>query len=92
MRQGWKEDLHKSKRHYVNDALHNDNGPAIIYADGSKAWFKNGEYHREDGPAIEYVSYSRINEWHYNGEYLGASDLGYTQEYFEIWKRFKAFI
>ena len=32
---------------------HREDGPAIEWADGSKAWFINGERHREDGPAIE---------------------------------------
>jgi hypothetical protein len=32
---------------------HNDNGPAAIYADGSKYWYIHGKLHREDGPAVE---------------------------------------
>ena len=32
--------------------LHRNNGPAIIYADGSKEWWLNGERHRKGGPAI----------------------------------------
>ena len=33
---------------------HREDGPAVEYADGYKAWFLNGKRHREDGPAVEY--------------------------------------
>lgn len=33
--------------------IHNEDGPAIERADGSKAWFINGELQRIGGPAIE---------------------------------------
>lgn len=32
---------------------HRDDGPAIEWANGSKAWFRDGDCHRDDGPAIE---------------------------------------
>ncbi len=39
---------------YLNNKgqLHRDDGPAVIYPDGSQAWYKNDEYHRENGPAV----------------------------------------
>ncbi len=36
------------------DETHNLNGPAQIYKNGTKKWYKNGLLHREDGPAIEW--------------------------------------
>ncbi len=48
--------------------LHREDGPAVEYEDGSKAWFVNGKYHRLDGPAIEYANGFR--EWFVNGKYL----------------------
>ena len=33
--------------------LHQIDGPAIEYLNGSKAWYINGELHRTDGPAKE---------------------------------------
>ena len=30
---------------------HKEDGPAVEYPNGYKAWFINGERHREDGPA-----------------------------------------
>ena len=34
--------------------LHREDGPAIDYKNGYKAWFLNGKCHRDDGPAVEY--------------------------------------
>ena len=36
--------------------LHREDGPAIEYADGYKAWHLNGKRHRTDGPAVEDVN------------------------------------
>lgn len=41
---------------WTNDdgKLHRESGePAIIYDNGTKAWYENGFLHRLDGPAIE---------------------------------------
>lgn len=32
--------------------IDNPDGPAIIYPEGDKFWYKNGSIHREDGPAV----------------------------------------
>ena len=39
---------------YVNEkgVYHREDGPALEYSDGYKAWYINGKRHREDGPAI----------------------------------------
>jgi hypothetical protein len=54
--------------------LHREDGPAIEFANGTKAWYLNGERHREDGPAIEYSDGSKY--WYLNGKY-------YTEEEWE---------
>jgi hypothetical protein len=46
--------------------LHREDGPAAIYADGSKAWAIHGLYHRVDGPAIQYSTGQ--TEWRINGK------------------------
>jgi hypothetical protein len=46
--------------------FHREDGPAIEYANGYKAWYLNGKRHREDGPAIEYASGSKA--WWLNGK------------------------
>jgi hypothetical protein len=38
-----------------NGKFHRDDGPAVIYADGDKAWYQHGKFHRDDGPAVEYA-------------------------------------
>lgn len=45
--------------------LHNDSGPAIVYADGTKEWLRHGKHHREDGPAVEGADGTR--GWFLNG-------------------------
>ena len=37
-----------------NGWAHRDDGPALIFADGTKHWCQYGSDHREDGPAIEF--------------------------------------
>jgi len=43
---------------YHNDEYHRNDGPAVIYGNGSQEWhlrqewWLNGKMHREDGPAI----------------------------------------
>ncbi len=51
--------------------LHREDGPAIVWPDGTKMWFKNGQRHREDGPAVEYPSGNC--GWYLNGEKVEAS-------------------
>jgi hypothetical protein len=52
--------------------LHCDDGPAILYKNGDKSYYKNGKRHREDGPAIEWSS---INEYY-------IDNILYTKEQF----------
>lgn len=46
--------------------LHREDGPAVEWADGSRAWYIRGQLHREDGPAAERADGSK--EWRLNGE------------------------
>ena len=57
------------KRYFANremTILHREDGPAIEWASGSKAWYLNGKCHREDGPAAEWASGGK--EWFLNGK------------------------
>ena len=57
-----------NKRWYnEKNQLHREDGPAMIWEDGSKFWWLNGLKHREDGPAIEYSNGDKI--WYFNGKY-----------------------
>ena len=48
-----------------NKIYHREDGPAIEYGDGDKAWYINGKYHRLDGPSSEYKNgYKEIGRAH----------------------------
>ena len=59
-------DADGTKRWYLNDQLHREDGPAIEWSDGSKEWYLNGELHREDDPAFEWCN----KEWFLNGKHI----------------------
>ena len=46
--------------------LHREDGPAIEYASGFKAWYINDKLHREDGPAQEWADGDKT--WYINGK------------------------
>ena len=52
-----KVDVYGDVRYYKpgTDILHREDGPAMEYTNGHKAWYKEGKLHREDGPAVEYI-------------------------------------
>ena len=52
------------ERHFLNDLLHREDGPAIIYPSGYKRWFLHGKCHRKDGPAVEYADGAKA--WYLN--------------------------
>lgn len=51
-------------------SIHRDetNGPAIIYPDGTKIWYKNGMKHREGGAAMEYSETSIEGMYYLDGK------------------------
>lgn len=53
--------------HRLNGELHREDGPAIIWPNGSEFWFLNGVEHREDGPAKTFTD-SGAMMWFLNGE------------------------
>lgn len=36
---------------FKDGRLHSDDGPAVLYANGTAEWWRDGKRHREDGPA-----------------------------------------
>ena len=60
-------DQHGTKRWYLYNMLHREDGPAVEYTGGSKSWYLNGKHHREDGPAVEWADGHK--EWLLNGEH-----------------------
>jgi hypothetical protein len=60
-------DKYGTKRWFNSkNKLHREDGPAIEYADGEKAWVQNGRLHREDGPAI--IAPNGHKFWYINGK------------------------
>jgi len=53
--------------------LHRENGPAIIWKDGSMFWYKNGKLHRENGPASQYAN--GTNYWWVNGKQVSEDEF-----------------
>jgi len=45
---------------------HREDGPALEYEDGYKAWYSNGKLHREDGPAV--INPNGILQWYRHGK------------------------
>ena len=52
---------------------HRENGPAIVYPDGTKAWYLDDKCHRENGPAIEHSNGNKY--WFLNGEELTEEEF-----------------
>lgn len=54
-------------RRYYNHSgqLHREDGPAVIWRDGSEAWFHNGKLHRTTGPAVALTN--RTTTWWIHG-------------------------
>ena len=61
-----------TKRWFLNNKYHREDGPAVEYANGDKYWCLNGKLHREDGPAIEYAN-GETRYW-INGNYIPQLD------------------
>ena len=55
-----------TKRWYLNNNFHREDGPAVEYTDGTKCWYLDGKRHRVDGPAVEDVNGTK--EWYLNGK------------------------
>lgn len=41
---------------YCDGKFHREDGPAILYFDGSEEWYIDGLLHRVDGPAVTFAS------------------------------------
>lgn len=41
-------------KYYLNGVLHREDGPAVIWRNGTKHWLIHGKSHRSDGPCTEW--------------------------------------
>lgn len=51
---------------------HRVHGPAVVYADGYRAWYQNGQRHRLDGPAVKRPDGSK--SWYINDQRLSETE------------------
>ena len=65
MKNGKEIDEYGTEYWYKDDALHREDGPAVISPFGDSFWYKNGIHHRDDGPAVIWNDYSL--EWFLDG-------------------------
>ena len=67
-------DARGTRRYYdKDDQLHRTDGPAVLWADGTKLWYQNGLRHRTDGAAVEWPSGNKV--WYINGEQLSEDEF-----------------
>jgi hypothetical protein len=75
------------QKYFSNDLLHNDNGPAETWPDGTQFWYKNGILHRDDGkPAIIFANGNQY--WYVDGKLFrpkneNNEDLPHTLNYMQ---------
>jgi len=69
----------------MQDVLHREDGPAIEYVNGDRAYYQHNLLHRLDGPAFHHIS--GYGAWYYQGQRLDCE----TQEEFETLLKLKAF-
>jgi len=69
--------------YYKNNKKHNDDGPAVIYRDGSVEYWVNGNLHSEDRPAV--LNSNGTEEWWYNGRKHRADGPAVIKHYNNTW-------
>ncbi len=61
-----------------NNSYHRDDGPAVLFTNGAKCWYKHGKLHRLDRPAIESAF---IDAWYVDGK--SHNEYGSAQIYLD---------
>ena len=62
-----------SSKYDSSKEVHRTDGPAVEYADGTKAWYIDGKQHRIDGPAAEYSDGDK--SWYIDDERYTKKDF-----------------
>ncbi len=60
------------------DRRHRDDGPAVLYENGTKVWYRHGELHRDDGPAVEWFNGAKT--WCQHGVYHRVGGPSWVME------------
>jgi hypothetical protein len=56
----------------LNGQIHREDGPAVIWDNGTEEWAIKGKNHRIDGPAIEWAN--GTISWYLNGKELSFDE------------------
>ena len=67
-----------TKRWYLNDIPHREDGPAVEYANGEKIWKVNGITHRLDGPA--HITSDGDKVWYINDCHVTDQIIQWAEE------------
>ena len=81
-------DKDKNAFWYKDGLFHREDGPAIEWADGSKAWYLNGQKHRIDGPAVEWADGHK--QWFLNGVEYSKEEFNQWLEKYQLNKKLEA--
>ena len=44
----------------LDGSFHREDGPAIVWSNGTKFWYRHGKISREDGPACKYSDGTKL--------------------------------
>ena len=66
-----------------NSMRHREDGPALEFPDGSKAWYLYGELHRIDGPAVELSDGTK--EWFKNDKRHREDGPAIENNGYKVW-------
>lgn len=58
-------DIYGTTTYIHKEVLHREDGPAVIYSNGTKRWYIDGLLHRIDGPAVEWATGQK--QWFIHG-------------------------
>lgn len=75
--------------HFKDGVLHNEDGPAVIYENGTKRWYIDGKAHREDGAAVEYKNGKKI--YLYNGRLILSVSNDDDMKKFSVMEKYSMF-
>lgn len=53
----------------INSRYHRLDGPAVVYDNGSDAWYYHGKLHREGGPAVSITRMGGFHGWYKHGNH-----------------------
>ena len=68
---------------YRDGIRHREDGPAVIYPDGTQYWYRDGKRHREDGPAVIHPDGRQL--WYKNGIRHREDGPAYSFGEYEMW-------